>query len=127
MICGRRTFELAGRWNGDHHDGVPILILTHDPEPATGNFRFFDDVQHALRRPGPLAATGRSWCTAPAPLRPCSRPASSTSWRSTSCLCCSAGADRLFGSLPDHVELELVRRLEGNNATHLRYRVLSSN
>ena len=23
IISGRRTFELAGRWNGDHHDGVP--------------------------------------------------------------------------------------------------------
>jgi hypothetical protein len=29
IISGRRTFELAGRWNGDHHDGVPILVL-HD-------------------------------------------------------------------------------------------------
>ena len=24
VISGRRTFELAGRWQGDHHDGVPI-------------------------------------------------------------------------------------------------------
>ncbi len=32
VITGRRTFELAGRWGGDHHDGVPIFILTrHDP------------------------------------------------------------------------------------------------
>ncbi len=23
VISGRRTFELAGRWQGDHHDGVP--------------------------------------------------------------------------------------------------------
>jgi dihydrofolate reductase len=31
---------------------------------------------------------------------------------------------RLFDSLgPGHIELELVRRLEGRDATHLRYRV----
>jgi dihydrofolate reductase len=31
---------------------------------------------------------------------------------------------RLFDSLgPDHIELELVRRLEGRDVTHLRYRV----
>src|SRR3954469_12048540 len=24
VISGRRTFELAGRWHGDHHDAVPI-------------------------------------------------------------------------------------------------------
>ena len=41
IISGRRTFELAGRWNGDHHDDVPILILTHDPEPPSGNVRVF--------------------------------------------------------------------------------------
>lgn len=28
VISGRRTFEPAGRWQGDHHDGVPIFVLT---------------------------------------------------------------------------------------------------
>jgi dihydrofolate reductase len=28
VISGQRTFELAGRWQGDHHDGVPIFVLT---------------------------------------------------------------------------------------------------
>jgi hypothetical protein len=32
VVCGRGTFEPAGGWGGDHHDGVPIFILTrHDP------------------------------------------------------------------------------------------------
>jgi dihydrofolate reductase len=30
--CRPGTFEPAGGWGGDHHDGVPIFILTrHDP------------------------------------------------------------------------------------------------
>src|SRR6266545_2566076 len=29
LLVGRRTFDLAGRWNGDHHDGVPIFVPTH--------------------------------------------------------------------------------------------------
>ena len=34
------------------------------------------------------------------------------------------GGRRLFDALgPDHIELELVRRLTGHDATHLRYRV----
>ena len=34
------------------------------------------------------------------------------------------GGRHLFDSLdPDHIELELVRRLEAQDATHLRYRV----
>ena len=33
VIAGRRTFEPAGGWNGDHHDGVPIFILSRHPAP----------------------------------------------------------------------------------------------
>ena len=32
VMSVRRTFELAGRWGGDHHDGVPIHVLTHHTE-----------------------------------------------------------------------------------------------
>src|SRR5215218_581986 len=33
VVAGRGTFEPAGAWGGDHHDGVPIFILTrHDPD-----------------------------------------------------------------------------------------------
>ena len=35
VVVGRRTFDYAGRWNGDHH-GVPIFVPTRGepPEPA---------------------------------------------------------------------------------------------
>jgi dihydrofolate reductase len=35
VLVGRRTFDIAGRWNGDHH-GVPIFVPTRGepPEPA---------------------------------------------------------------------------------------------
>jgi dihydrofolate reductase len=28
VVTGRRAFENAGGWEGDHHDGVPIFVLT---------------------------------------------------------------------------------------------------
>jgi dihydrofolate reductase len=28
MVAGRGTFEPAGGWGGDHHDGVPIWVLS---------------------------------------------------------------------------------------------------
>src|SRR5918995_4434103 len=32
VVAGRGTFEPAGGWSGDHHDGVPIFILSRrDP------------------------------------------------------------------------------------------------
>ncbi|QKV72921.1 dihydrofolate reductase family protein [Amycolatopsis sp. Hca4] len=47
LIAGRRTYELAGRWGGDHHDGVPIHVLTHHVDPADrppGSARYYTDV-----------------------------------------------------------------------------------
>ena len=47
IIAGRRTFELAGRWQGDHHGGVPILVLTShvdDGDVPPGTARFYTDV-----------------------------------------------------------------------------------
>src|SRR4051794_34295058 len=32
VVAGRRTFEPADGWGGDHHDGVPIFIYSrHEP------------------------------------------------------------------------------------------------
>ncbi|WP_328995886.1 dihydrofolate reductase family protein [Kribbella sp. NBC_01245] len=33
VVAGRATFEPAGGWGGDHHDGVPIYILSRNPAP----------------------------------------------------------------------------------------------
>ncbi len=33
VVAGRATFENAGGWGGDHHDGVPMYILSHNPAP----------------------------------------------------------------------------------------------
>lgn len=33
VVAGRGTFEPAGGWGGDHHDGVPIYILSRHPAP----------------------------------------------------------------------------------------------
>jgi dihydrofolate reductase len=34
VVAGRGTFEPAGGWGGDHHDGVPMYILSRHPAPA---------------------------------------------------------------------------------------------
>ena len=34
VLTGRRTFDHAGGWNGDHHDGVPIFVLTGPSRPG---------------------------------------------------------------------------------------------
>jgi dihydrofolate reductase len=51
-VAGRGTFEPAGGWGGDHHDGVPIFILSRHakPEWAAGwpNVTYVSDLQAAM-------------------------------------------------------------------------------
>jgi dihydrofolate reductase len=46
VISGRRTYEHANRWQGDHHDGVPVFVLTHEvpDEPPPGSVQYVTDV-----------------------------------------------------------------------------------
>ena len=46
VISGRRTYEHANRWQGDHHDGVPVFVLTHHvpEEPPPGSVRYATEV-----------------------------------------------------------------------------------
>ena len=40
VVAGRGTFEPAGGWGGDHHDGVPIFILTRQRAEICGSGRW---------------------------------------------------------------------------------------
>src|SRR6266568_5075286 len=35
VITGRRTGDYVGYWGGDHHDGVPIFVPTHQAPAGT--------------------------------------------------------------------------------------------
>src|SRR5882724_7579605 len=51
VLVGRRTFELADGWGGDHHDGVPIFVLSRHQPDATMRWpavTYVDDVKSAM-------------------------------------------------------------------------------
>jgi dihydrofolate reductase len=54
VVAGRGTFEPAGGWGGDHHDGVPIFILTRrGPDRETPQWplvTYVSDVSTAMAR-----------------------------------------------------------------------------
>ena len=87
VVAGRQTFELADGWGGDHHDGVPIFVLSrHQPGEEVAQWplvTYVSDVETAMARA--KEAAGRRTCssTVRAPRRWRSLPASSTSCRST--------------------------------------------
>jgi dihydrofolate reductase len=127
VIAGRRTFELAGRWGGDHHDGVPINVLTHhvdDGDEPPGSARFYTDVascaSDARAAAGDRAVMVHGAGAAQALLR-----AGELDEIELHLVPVLLGAGRrLFDHLDgNRTELEPVRQLEGRDATHLRYRV----
>lgn len=60
VISGRRTYEHAGRWQGDHHDGVPNFVLTSDvpDDPPPGIVRYVTDVLECASRARAAAGDG---------------------------------------------------------------------
>ena len=96
VVAGRGTVEPAGYWSGDHHDGVPIFILSRDDPPEEARqwplITFVDDVATAMAGRGRPPETGTSSSTAPAPRSSRSPPASLTSSSSTSSPSSSARA-----------------------------------
>jgi dihydrofolate reductase len=57
VVVGRRTFDLAGQWGGDRHDGVPIAVLTRrKPDRSEwDNVTYLDDVRAAVSTAKTLA------------------------------------------------------------------------
>jgi dihydrofolate reductase len=133
VVSGRRTYEHAGRWNGDHHDGVPILVLTHDvpDEPPPGSVRYVTDV-HACAEQARAAAGDADVMVHGAGAAQALLRAGELDEMELHVVPVLLGQGRrLLDNLPpEHIELELVRTLEAPDVApleqrvlHLRYRV----
>lgn len=124
LISGRRTYELAGHWGGDHHNGVPICVLTHhaDDEPE-GNARFYPDAD-ACAAAARSAAGDRAVMVHGAGAAQALLRAGQLDELEIHLISVILGEGRrLFDD--QYVDLELTRRLRDRDVTHLRYRVHS--
>jgi dihydrofolate reductase len=130
VIVGRRTFEFAGGWAGDHHDGVPIFVLTHaaPEEPAPGAARYVTDGIASCVAQAKAAAGGRDILLhGAATAQECLRAGLLDELELQLVPVLLGQGRRLFEDLPpDHIELELLRSLDGPGVLHLRYRVRSA-
>ena len=129
VVAGRGTFEPAGGWGGDHHDGVPIWVLSRR-EPGIDVSQwplvtYVDDVRTAMTEATRAAGDNNVLVHGAA----------------TAQLALAAGlldeleihlipvlfgqGRRLFEGLPaEQIELRRTRILEGEGGvTHMHYRV----
>jgi dihydrofolate reductase len=128
VVCGRGTFEPADGWGGDHHDGVPIFVLTRQEPDDMRQWplvTYVNDVTTAMTRAKEAAGDNNVLVHG----------------AGTAQLALAAGVldeielhvipvlfgqgRRLFeGLAPEQIELERTRILEGDHGvTHMHYRV----
>ncbi len=126
VLAGRRTSELAGGWQGDHHDGVPIHVLSHTPAPKDlpASTTFHQEVASAAAA-ARASASGRDVLvhgTGAAQALLAAGELDELQIHLVPVLL--GGGRRLFGEDESRIELEAAGRREGRDATHLRYRVV---
>ncbi|HEY4455881.1 MAG TPA: dihydrofolate reductase family protein [Pseudonocardiaceae bacterium] len=122
VVVGRKTFDYAGRWGGDHH-GVPIFVPTRGtaPEPQSGWVHYVPDVATAMRE-AKIAAGDQDVMVHGAALAQSLLREGLLDELEIHLIPVVLGSGRrLFGA--DRVELELTRVLDAPGVTHLRYRV----
>ena len=128
VVAGRGTFEPAGGWGGDHHDGVPIFILSRrEPDSEKGQWprvTYVSDVESAMRQ-AKEAAGDKNVLVHGAGTAQLALAAGVLDELEIHLIPVLFGQGRrLFDHLaPEHIELERTRVLEGDGVTHLHYRV----
>src|SRR5690349_24410512 len=129
VIAGRRTFDFAGGWAGDHHGGVPIFVLTRSApdEPPPGHARYVTDGIASCVGQAKAAAGGRDVLLhGAATAQECLRASLLDEMQLQLIPVLLGRGRRLFDDMPpDRIELELLRAVDGPGVQHLRYRMRS--
>jgi len=130
VVAGRGTVEPAGWWKGDHHDGVPIFILTRTRTPDDVAqwplITVLPDVTEAITRAKEAAGERDVLVHGVG----CAQAALSAGVLDEVQLhlvpTILGEGRRLFEGIgPEPHDFELTRLVEGPGVTHLRYRVVS--
>ena len=127
VVVGRRTFDYAGRWGGDHHDEVPIFVPTRGAPPKRASERVHyvtDGVESAMRQ-AKAAAGDKGVMVHGAELAQSLLRANVLDEVEIHLVpVLLGGGRRLFEHLgAEHIELEPIRVVEAPGVIHLRYRI----
>jgi dihydrofolate reductase len=129
VVAGRRTFEPAGGWGGDHHSGVPIFILSrHEPDSDMAQWplvSYVPDIRSAVTE-AKRAAADKNVLVHGAGTAQLALAAGVLDEMEIHLIPVLLGQGRrLFDDRgPEHIELERTRIIEGEaGVTHMHYRV----
>jgi dihydrofolate reductase len=134
LICGRRTYELAGHWGGDHHNGVPIFVLTHNVpgETPPGTVRYVTEVGLCAEQARAAVGDGVAMVHGAGAAQALLRAGELDELDLHVVPVLLGRGRRLFDHLgAEHISLELIRQVKtdkvddpGQHVLHLRYRLM---
>jgi dihydrofolate reductase len=124
IVVGRKTFDYAGHWGGDHH-GVPIFVPTRGtpPQPQSGWVHYVSDTATAMREAKAAAGDRDVMVHGAALAQALLREGLLDELEIHLIPVVLGDGRRLFGA--DRIELEPMRVLDAPGVTHVRYRVAS--
>jgi dihydrofolate reductase len=130
VLSDRNTVEEADHWGGDHHEGVPIFVVSHRPGPSAANYPLVtyvsDGIASAMAQAKAAAGDRNVLVHGGASTTQSALEAGVLDELQIHQVpVLFGGGRRLFDVLPARVELEIVRVIDTPAATHIRYRVLS--
>jgi dihydrofolate reductase len=128
VVAGRATIEPAGFWGGDHHDGVPIFVLSrHEPDGRAEQWPLITYVNEVgtVMSEAKRAAGDKNVLVHGSRVAQLALAAGVLDELEIHLIPVLLGqGQRLFDTLgPEHIELERTRVLEGDGVTHMHYRV----
>jgi dihydrofolate reductase len=127
VIAGRRTFELAGGWMNEHHDGVPVFVPTRavpEGEPPANVLFVADGIESCVAQAKAAAGDRDVVLRGAHTAQQCLRAGLLDEMEIHLVPVVLGEGRRLFDALgPDHIELTLDRAIDAPGVVHLRYRV----
>lgn len=125
VITGRHTFEWAGEWGGDHHDGVPIFVLTRtEPERAVrGLAQYVTNLESAVANAKQAAGDRNVMVHGASSVQALLSVGLVDELVIHLVPILLSSGKPLFNELPEASRLRLIRSEEGAGVLHLRYAV----
>jgi dihydrofolate reductase len=128
IVSGRRTYDHAQGWNGEHPLHVPVFVVTHRPPEDVGKFNgafVTDGIESALRQAQAAAGDKAVALNSPDIAQQCLKAGLLDELSLHIVPVLLGSGVHLFDHLgTDHIELECMQATNAKKVIHMTFRVI---
>lgn len=128
IVSGRRTYDNAHGWNGEHPLHVPVFVVTHHTPEAVGKFNgafITDGLESAIKQAQAAAGDKAVALNSPNIAQQCLKAGFLDELSLHIVPVLLGGGVRLFDHLgTDHIELECTQAVNTEKVIHMTFRVV---